>query len=203
MLSRLRRSSKKRKNGQSLVELALTLPILLLLFLGLIELAFVLRAYLILVNANREAARFASRGTFTDEQIANQAVVSFAGQLPAATSGPDMNTGIAITRFSIPADPSEPGTIRMPVYYSGTVPSIRSTKLDVYAELAKLEADNKAFNDALVATHPDAVRGIHNVIFVETYYDHEEVLHAPIVEWLFPDPIVLYVRTMMRIAAAR
>ena len=49
--------------GQSLLEFALALPVLLILFLGLIEVALALRAQLVLTNANREAARYASRGS--------------------------------------------------------------------------------------------------------------------------------------------
>ncbi len=54
------------KKGQSLVELALTLPILLLLLLGVFEVGWALRSYLVLVNVNREAARFAARGVYLD-----------------------------------------------------------------------------------------------------------------------------------------
>ncbi len=59
---------KKRTRGQSLVELALTLPLLLLMFVGLIEIGATLRNYLVLVNANREGVRFAARGRWFDEE---------------------------------------------------------------------------------------------------------------------------------------
>ena len=64
MRSRLRRLGKRDGQGQGLLELALALPVLLMRFLGLVEMAMVLRAYLVLVNANRQAARFATRGMF-------------------------------------------------------------------------------------------------------------------------------------------
>jgi len=38
-------------------------------------------------------------------------------------------------------------------------------------------------------------------VYVEIYYYHYEVLHAPVVEWLFPDPMVVYAHTVMRIGA--
>jgi hypothetical protein len=57
--------------GQSLVELALTLPLLLLMFAGLIEIGAALRNYLVVVNANREGTRFAARGRWfdSDEEV--------------------------------------------------------------------------------------------------------------------------------------
>ena len=47
--------ARRRQGGQSVVELALTFPILLLFFVGLVEVGLVLRSYMVLVNANREA----------------------------------------------------------------------------------------------------------------------------------------------------
>jgi hypothetical protein len=79
--------------GQSLVEVALIAPLLLLMFLGVLEVGWALRGYLVLLNANREATRFASRGTYLDfsqpniEDVGYQFVMShtmdsLSGQLP-------------------------------------------------------------------------------------------------------------------------
>ena len=192
---------RQTEEGQALVELALTLPILIILFLGLIELSLALRAQLVLVNANREAARFAARGTFSDEQIAVQALYSFGQQLPVRTTGFKPNTGIIITRFHIPDDPTQTAYYRTPVYATGTL--TYTSKISPELELITLRAQNNTFNDDLVATHEEAVRSVHDVVFVEIYYYHNQVLHAPIVGWIFPEPIVLYSRTMMRVGTAR
>ncbi|MCX7853472.1 MAG: TadE/TadG family type IV pilus assembly protein [Anaerolineae bacterium] len=50
--------SGRRERGNALVELALTLPLLLMLTLGAIELGRGLNTYLALVNASREGARW-------------------------------------------------------------------------------------------------------------------------------------------------
>lgn len=50
------------KKGQSAVEFALLLPILLLLILGVFELSRVLNAGLVINHASREAARYAALG---------------------------------------------------------------------------------------------------------------------------------------------
>jgi hypothetical protein len=50
----------KSQRGQSFVELALTLPLLLLLLAGLVEVGFFINRYLDALDLTREAARFAS-----------------------------------------------------------------------------------------------------------------------------------------------
>ena len=52
--------STRRTRGQSFLELALVLPILLLMLMGLIEVAFFIGHYLDALDLTREAARFGS-----------------------------------------------------------------------------------------------------------------------------------------------
>lgn len=56
MIRQIRRFMKNQK-GQSIVELALVLPILLLLLFGIIEFGRVFNAYLIVTNASRDGVR--------------------------------------------------------------------------------------------------------------------------------------------------
>lgn len=100
---------RKREQGQSLLETAIILLVLVMLLYGIVEVGFGLRNYLLVSNANREAARFAARGRFTDEQIADRLVSSggverVAGQdVPflrteeMTPSAATRNTGIIIT----------------------------------------------------------------------------------------------------------
>lgn len=60
------------QRGQSLVEFALVLPLLLLLLLGTIEFGRILGTYLMMVNLSREGARAAAVGesdTVIEERI--------------------------------------------------------------------------------------------------------------------------------------
>ncbi|MFZ5595960.1 MAG: TadE family protein [Bacillota bacterium] len=52
----------KDNNGQAMVELALVLPILLVLFMGVVEFGRIFHSYLIITNASREGARVAITG---------------------------------------------------------------------------------------------------------------------------------------------
>lgn len=62
---------RKTEGGQALVEMALVLPILLLLVFGIVEFGRILNAKLIVSNASREGARYAAVSGIiaTDTQI--------------------------------------------------------------------------------------------------------------------------------------
>jgi Flp pilus assembly protein TadG len=59
----------RNQRGQSIVELALLLPILLLLFIGIFEFGRVMNAYLVVNNASREGARNAALGGTTLQSV--------------------------------------------------------------------------------------------------------------------------------------
>jgi Flp pilus assembly protein TadG len=56
----LRLAKLDTQHGQSLVELALLLPVLVLLAMGILDLGRGMQAYTVATNAAREAARYAS-----------------------------------------------------------------------------------------------------------------------------------------------
>lgn len=64
MMRRLTRS----EGGQSTLEFAMVLPMLLLLLMGIIEFGRIISSYMIINNLAREGARFAAVGK-TDSQI--------------------------------------------------------------------------------------------------------------------------------------
>lgn len=63
-------SMMKSNRGQSLVELAIVLPILLVLVFAVVEFSRVLSAYLIIENLARDGARYGAVG-HNDTEIAN------------------------------------------------------------------------------------------------------------------------------------
>ena len=58
------RSKPAKTGGQSMVELALLFPLLLILLSGLVEFGFILNQYLALMDSARNAARFAADGLY-------------------------------------------------------------------------------------------------------------------------------------------
>lgn len=67
-IGRLRRRIR-REDGAEVVEFALTLPLLLLIVLGIIEFGFVFREYEIVTNAAREGARIGVLPAYDDDDI--------------------------------------------------------------------------------------------------------------------------------------
>ncbi|MFZ5642259.1 MAG: TadE/TadG family type IV pilus assembly protein [Bacillota bacterium] len=68
----------KSERGQAMVELALVLPVLLVLFMGVIEFGRIYHSYLMITNASREGARVAILGG-SDADIAARVTQSTAG----------------------------------------------------------------------------------------------------------------------------
>lgn len=69
----------KSERGQSLVEFAIILPVIILLLLGILDFGRVFHAYLTIDHAGREAARAGSIGGLTLEEIGEVAVGSASG----------------------------------------------------------------------------------------------------------------------------
>ncbi len=83
--SRDRSRAAARRRGQALPEFALILPVLALIFLSIIQLAFIFAAQVGITNAVREAARLAAVTTPTTTSL--QAASNGAGVLSALTNG--------------------------------------------------------------------------------------------------------------------
>ncbi len=104
-------SERKAERGQSILEMAIILMVLVMLLYGIVEVGFGLRNYLLVSNANREAARFAARGRFTPEQVAERLIssggierigsqdVPFLRSQEMTPTAATRNTGIIITNI--------------------------------------------------------------------------------------------------------
>ena len=88
--------------GQSVVELALLMPIFVLLFTGVVEVANAFNSYLTVVDVSRDGARLASKGQATDADLRNMASVEMARLADPFDPVGDM----IITRDVVPGDAS-------------------------------------------------------------------------------------------------
>lgn len=93
------------------MELALTLPVLLLLLIGVVEVGNALNAYLTVVDVARDGARLGSKGAATDAQIQNL-VVTETDRLPNDVQLAD----ITVTHNPMPGYPNRK-SIRVTVCY--------------------------------------------------------------------------------------
>ena len=64
--------------SQSMVELALVLPVFLFLFSGVVEVADALNSYITVVDVSRDGARLGSKGLATDTDIKNMVTTEMA-----------------------------------------------------------------------------------------------------------------------------
>jgi Flp pilus assembly protein TadG len=130
-LRRLRRS----ESGAELIEFALTLPLLLLVVLGIIEFGFVFQQYEVVTNAAREGARLASLSTYgstAPKRISNATArvnqYLTAGGLSTASAtvcvGPANNDTVcdgSVSQTALPGGGPCVWTIRVKVEYSHPV----------------------------------------------------------------------------------
>jgi hypothetical protein len=166
----------KRGQGQSMVEVALTLPLLVVLLVGLVEVAFTVHTYLRLLEASRESARLGARGAadYSNDELRTLTEQNLARQGLAGARLVD----IFVVRANI-----GPG-VRINSYGAASMlGSGQATELTQAALLARLSA-----------TDP------HNrLVAVEILYHHEPLLGFPGISDLFPDPFPLRAYSIMRV----
>jgi hypothetical protein len=211
---------KQKNRGQGIVELAVFLPVLLLLMIGVAEVGHGMRNYLLLVNADREGCRFAARGRFSDQRIAER-VVSSGGVVRRGgedvpqlrTHVTDPNTGIIITHIPISGTggigpittwvtgvlPAEGGGVR-PVDPAGGIgqlsPDSAISLTRVASRHGPTTADINAMREAADYEPLD-----NNVVIVETFFMHRLLLNNPIIP--LPDPLLMHAKTEMRVVTDR
>ncbi len=207
-------NKRKVESGQGIVELAVILPVLLILLLGVVEIGYALRDYLVIVNACREGGRFAARGRFSDTRVGER-VVSAGGYIGTGgssstdmpflrTTGPDPNTAIIITH--IPMDPS--GEVpSYTVWVSGTVPITGGVRTALAADSRVSIADivnrhggtTRDINATRVAAGYEAMHN--HIVVVEVIFMHHPLWNNPLVP--LPDPWVMHARSEMRVVSDR
>jgi hypothetical protein len=205
--------------GQSLVELAITMPLLLVMFVGLFEVGYALRNFMVVVNANREGTRFAARGQWFDndqevqeifkrvvaaagiEQRDGQEVTflrtDMIGDLPA-------NTTLAVTYIEVP-DQVEGGGMKVepPIisgpWYTGTS-HFGESRIDAAAIAEAARQENYEFNEQYHLTERILdIPSEDNFVIIELWYDHRQLLGLPIFTEILPDTFTLYAQSRMRV----
>lgn len=110
-----RRHASDGEQGQSLVEFAFSLPLLLTLIFGTVEVASMAHSHLIVVGAARDAARLGSRGGTDGEMqtLVTAETGDLSGGVPTSCNA-GTAAGMCITRSASPG----PSSVKMQVCYS-------------------------------------------------------------------------------------
>ncbi len=199
-------SSKTRKNkprGQSLVEFALTLPLLLLLLSGLVEFGFMLNEYLSLVDGSREVARlFSNFDPIADNAFYDHA----ANQVQSVLEPKDAND--TTRKISFRNDTDHPDDIIISVF---SVSGGTATLLPVDTSDAKYVGNANPYHwsnnqvsrldEAEITSRLDGSAPNTGILTVEIFYHYDQVLKLP---WLkaIPDPVLLHAYTIMPLSSA-
>ena len=221
--SRIKKASRRKSKAQSMVEFAILLPLLIMLFSGMVEFGFMMNTYLSLLDATRQSARLYSNKTpFMLDTVTNTVVddPSFyaaaaqevvdtlapptdpdARQIVIDTTSTDSIDDVIISVLSVSVDTTaNPDVIslidRKPDIPVGTqFFSLGGNQVSKY-----LDADIEDF-----MTQNGAIPVETGILIVEVYYGYEGILGLPWVEMFMSeeDPIPLHASTVMPLVAAK
>lgn len=212
-------NERRAKRGQGLVEFAIILPILLLLLIGLAELGFALRNYLVVVNADREGCRFAARGRFTDERVIER-VVSAGGVVRISdsdvpylrTHGTEPSTAVIVTHIVLAPDGD---TITHTMMISGVVPAEGGTSMrEVQPSDTRISIDQVLESQGATTADINATRVAagyeemnNHIVVVEVFFVHHPLWGSMLNRLSFGavpgDPWPMYAMTEMRVVTDR
>lgn len=208
---------QNKGRGQSLVEIAIALPILLLLFTGMVEFGFMLNTYLSLQDATRAAARqLSNQNPFAKDSdgavIDDLAFYSDAAQVVVDSLMPpddpearqvlvdDTRDNVLISVITIRVDEdADPDAID----------SITRHPEDAeFFRLYNTTSPNSIYGDLEIAeylTSNGSVPVDSGLLIIEIFYSYEGVLHLPWTEPFFSEenPAMLYNSTIMPLVAAK
>jgi Flp pilus assembly protein TadG len=103
MATRLKRPPLSGEQGNSLVEFALVLPLLLLVFAGIVDFGFLFQRYEVVTNAAREGARLAVLPGYTATDVENRVRAYVREGLGGVAADIDSRTTVALA--SVPVAP--------------------------------------------------------------------------------------------------
>jgi Flp pilus assembly protein TadG len=186
---------RRNRRGQSLVEFTILLPILLIMISGLIEFGFMLNYYLDLIDAAREAARWAAgddpihddnSGVYIDpntnfylrtQQVAIDSIDTGSG---GQISLDPLTDDVVISAFAVSG-----GTI------TARFPAGSPTGLPLYnRHISK-------FTTPQVQALIDPTAPNTGIVMVEIWYDYHMILGLPWITAFVPNPVTLYAYSMM------
>ena len=224
------RPSSKNK-GQSFVELAIVLPLLLFLLIGFVEVGAVIYSYLSMLDVAREAARFASEhdpdilegpgaGGFCEDDVLHfyqdtACVIVGAGFNPDLVLNPATDD-VAISIFTITDNivthrrPND-GDGVWSLYSDNWTRNCDGTLNSNTPFMQDSEVENilnlvpPTVGVGTPTPTPGAAPGAptdKGSVLVEVYYCHEQLLNLPLLSNLLPNPVPLHAYSFMPAPAA-
>ncbi len=209
---------QRTERGQGLLELVVVLPVLLILLLGIVEIGYALRDYLIVANACREGTRFAARGRFSDDNVGER-VVSAGGEVRLGdppsyvpflrTHGTEPNTAIIVTHIPMDSDGVVSHT-DITVWISGVVPSqaggvrpIQAADSVISTTMPQIIQRHRAATEEISTRRAAAMYEPmeNHIVVVEVFFMHHPLFNTRLLP--LPDPWLMHAQTEMRVITDR
>ena len=201
------RNLRAKEQGQSFVEIALTLPIILLVFFGMIEVGFAAHSFLVVTNASREGARFGSRGVHVPiDEVTSVIETAMQSSLDIVYDGADANTTIIVTQIDIDEDGN------YSIYDTGVQGSLAVTSSICEPADAPCDASDLDLQDFIDANLSfNATEGLCNerdgcnsdFVVVEVFHMYESAVMSGFGREIFGDQFPVTGRAVMRVLHRR
>jgi hypothetical protein len=218
---RVRIKLKGSMKGQSFVELALVVPVLLLLMAGVVEIAFMYFSYMSALDLTREAARFASARDYRKEEVLDPGGLPFSAcedtylhyyyDTACFFIDPEINSSleisptdyadVAISVFTVTGNHV---TNRWPDNADGVFSLYQTNvggvmvpnwKLDCSGNIVRTQPYmTNADIEALFQPEAPTEKGF---VLVEVYYCYHQKLALPFLTWAIPNPLRMHAYTIM------
>ncbi len=187
------RPTRRNPRGQSMVELALTLPMLLLLFLGLVEVSYYLYAANTVHYVARESARVASKESRSLPKTINEwSTIVISSTNRVATAGFLAPTSVDDTVITSFVTTDATGAIASCAIQKGNWPADNQSGPDV----SKFTCVNLSSLVTQMSVDLGVTLNNDKLIVVEYYHHHYPLIGLTVVA---PNGITLYSYTAMRI----
>ena len=182
-----RQKHRRSARGQSLVELAIVLALLLFMVIAIVEYGFLLNQYLNILDGGREAARQAS---LADPFLSNGSI--------DPTFFP--NVGALVDNFLLPIhlDPTLDDVVISFFSVNGTS-AVRFPDNDGWSRngISVSQFTTGDIESRLNGTAPST-----GVLLIEIFYHYWQTMNLPIFSNVIPNPIPLYSYAIMPLSAA-
>lgn len=200
---------RDQARGQSLVEMVILFPVLLIVLSGLVEFGFILNEYLAILDAARNAARFSSDGLYssTDTNHDCSSTVDFYRQTaclvlqeldqekPNISIEPDEHDDIIVSAFSVM---SGSGIVRRHPEIYGEQGWSYALDLPSHGVRERSSGISNSFvNGKLDASAPST-----GLLLVEIYYTYDMKLALPWITAFMGNPVTLHVYSFMPLVSA-
>ena len=196
----LRKGKKRKPLGQSLVEVAIAFPVLIMLLTGVIEFGFILNFYLSLLDATRDAARlysgddpFLADGVTDDNDFYLQTAYKVQRVLDPVIDDPTYRGR------RILLDPANDDVIV-------TVYGAKDNVVTLWRDAGPYHLFNNGKYQSIFTTQnildtrvTDAPNA--GILLVEIHYNYHHVLNLPWFTAVLPNPLHLQAYTIMPIRA--